>query len=524
MKPEQDLVAMTRCQSGRSNDHCNFWSKFPSSCVTMPPDPVRFESEFGGRKVSSEAGSYFTLELGDKISFRLENQAARDAKVCWENSINLPQTIGAAMNQSRHRRSRKVQHTFRIESLERRNLLAGDLLHNYLTPEDVNDDQYVSAIDVLTIVNRINHSEASGADTEVDSASFLDVNDDGYASAIDALMVINQLNSIPDSTAATSGKLSARLSGPAGEQAKVEIENQNGSFQLEVKIQNALAGESFEASVGGQVVATLVTNSRGRASFETFLAGAAADTIAAANAGTNLGISGIGASVFAGEHANEAHSEHGDSKHGDSKHGDNDHKDNDHKDNDHEDNDGHNDDAKHDPSIDTGGNDSDSDDGLNNSGNSDSSYDSDDGPGHVNDDATGDSQSDIGDGPLTASVPGTIYGEWKARLTGTGVGKAEFEIEQGEMELKVEVQGLAANSTFPVSVRGFVIGQLRTNSRGKGELKFEIGDDDHRPFPPSFPLIAAGTSVAVGDRVSGVFSAKLNDDDRDNHDDDDHDG
>ncbi|TWU44589.1 Dockerin type I repeat protein [Rubripirellula tenax] len=462
------------------------------------------------------------------------------------------------MAHSRKRSSKKNSRSLRLESLERRNLLAGDVFHNYLSPSDVNNDNQVSAVDALTVINHLNHlnhlrrTEASGEGEQVGSSAFADVNDDGRTSAIDALMAINQLNREARSLVATGGELEARITGASGERAKVQFENEYGGIKLEVKIQNALPGESYDVIVGSSVVATLVTNSRGRASLETFLTGAEADTLAAANAGTSVSISGIGASVFGGEQSD-------DDNHGE--HNDHDNDVDGHEDSDHDGSDGH-DDIDHGSSSDTNSNESDSDDGLNISGNSDSSgdsddssgdvvsgsssvesngndtgsndsdsiddvdhglngsSDSDDGAGHVNDDASGDFHSDNDDVPVTPSVPGTAYGEWKARLTGTGSGKAEFEIERGEMEFEVEVQGFAANSTYPVSVGGVVIGQLRTNSRGKGELKFEIGDDDHRPFPANFPTITAGTSVSVGDQVSGVFAAKINDHDRDDHDDD----
>lgn len=459
------------------------------------------------------------------------------------------------MAHSRKRSSKKNSRSLRLESLERRNLLAGDVFHNYLSPSDVNNDNQVSALDALTVINRLNHLESVDASKEgeqIDSSAFADVNDDGRTTAIDALMIINQLNLDSSSIASSGQELEARFFGASGERAKVEIENEYGGLKLEVKIQNALPGESYDVTVGSSVVATLFTNPRGRASLETFLTGAAADAVAAANAGTSVSISGIGTSVFAGEQSDgDDHNEHGDS---------------DSHDNDQEDADSHDGELDHVSSSDTGNNGSDSDDGLNNTGSSNSSNDSDDstgdadsgsssvessgsdidsnyadsndnhsiddvdhglnsssdsddGPGHEYDDASGDSVSDNDDGPLTPSVAGTTYGEWKARLTGTGAGKAEFDIERGEMEFEVEVQGFAANSTYPVSVGGVVIGQLRTNSRGKGELKFEIGDDEYRPFPANFPTISAGTSVSVGDRVSGVFSAKLNDHDEDGRDD-----
>ena len=75
---------------------------------------------------------------------------------------------------------------------------------NALNPYDVNNDGYVSPIDVLILVNSMNTGSAgllppgggAGASGEGGTAKyFLDVNQDNYLSPLDALMVINQLNS-----------------------------------------------------------------------------------------------------------------------------------------------------------------------------------------------------------------------------------------------------------------------------------------------------------------------------------------
>jgi len=332
-----------------------------------------------------------------------------------------------------------------MESLERKNLLAGDGFHNYLTPGDVNNDSPVSALDALTVINHLNRSAASGEE------------------------------------------LQARLTGPSGERAKVELEDEHGLLKLEVKIQNALPGESYDVAIGGSVVATLVTDSRSRASLET---SGLSTTIVATAAGDTVSINGIGTATFVGEGSDHDH---------DSDEGNHD---------DFGDGLDSNDDSSSNDSDDLQGNDS-IDDRSNHDG-----IDSDHDDGNVSD-------NDNDHSPLTPIVGGSQYAQWQARLTGVGSGKAEFEIERGEMEFEVEVRGLTANTSYPVSIAGVVVGQLRTNSRGKGELEYEVGDDDHRPFPTGFPAIAAGTSVSVGDQMRGVFAVKLNDHDDSHHDDDD---
>ncbi|GIW99401.1 MAG: hypothetical protein KatS3mg111_2734 [Pirellulaceae bacterium] len=60
---------------------------------------------------------------------------------------------------------------------------------------DVNDDQFVSAIDVLLVVNYINrHGARSLHGSGLQSPPFIDVNGDSFVSALDALIVVNYLN------------------------------------------------------------------------------------------------------------------------------------------------------------------------------------------------------------------------------------------------------------------------------------------------------------------------------------------
>ncbi|MCG8651527.1 MAG: dockerin type I domain-containing protein, partial [Pirellulales bacterium] len=54
------------------------------------------------------------------------------------------------------RRPHKTRRPLRAESLEKRQLLAGDIgLHNTDLPTDVNGDGKVTAVDALTVVNHI---------------------------------------------------------------------------------------------------------------------------------------------------------------------------------------------------------------------------------------------------------------------------------------------------------------------------------------------------------------------------------
>lgn len=111
------------------------------------------------------------------------------------------------------------------------------------------------------------------------------------------------------------------------------------------------------------------------------------------------------------------------------------------------------------------------------------------------------------DVPVVAGSTTQAYGAWKTYLSGNGTAEIEFEKERGETEFEVEVRGFAPNGSFPVTIGGVMVGQIRTDSRGRGKLEYEIGDDHYRPFPTDFPVIEAGVTVQIGTQLSGVFGS-----------------
>ncbi|QDV85708.1 dockerin type I domain-containing protein [Planctomycetes bacterium TBK1r] len=104
---------------------------------------------------------------------------------------------------TRRRRKRSLQ----FEAMEGRRLLAGDVcFQNVDMPADVNNDNRVSAIDALAIINHLSRSGSGNAAGEsvanltegsvapVAPSSYMDVNGDNLVSASDALGVINALS------------------------------------------------------------------------------------------------------------------------------------------------------------------------------------------------------------------------------------------------------------------------------------------------------------------------------------------
>tara|TARA_R110002049_G_scaffold4601_5_gene32633 strand:+ start:884620 stop:886851 length:2232 start_codon:yes stop_codon:yes gene_type:complete len=82
--------------------------------------------------------------------------------------------------------------------LETRKLLAANLFHNEVLPEDVNDDGQITALDAVTVINQMSRqSFGDQASINADvrgTGRMTDVNNDGRETALDALMIINRLS------------------------------------------------------------------------------------------------------------------------------------------------------------------------------------------------------------------------------------------------------------------------------------------------------------------------------------------
>ncbi len=97
-------------------------------------------------------------------------------------------------------RSNASRRQLRSETLEKRELLAGDILassHNYSHPYDVNDDGQYSARDALAVINYLSTTTAAAGETLAGGeklSMYYDVNADNRVSAADALGVINALS------------------------------------------------------------------------------------------------------------------------------------------------------------------------------------------------------------------------------------------------------------------------------------------------------------------------------------------
>ena len=121
-----------------------------------------------------------------------------------KNLRHLFRRSGLLSTQKRRRRSENprrsdaTQRRLTNEVLEKRELLAGDILasgiHNYWNRYDVNDDGQISARDALGVINYMNSSGEGEAANPDGPKMYYDVNADSNITAADALGVINAMS------------------------------------------------------------------------------------------------------------------------------------------------------------------------------------------------------------------------------------------------------------------------------------------------------------------------------------------
>ena len=132
----------------------------------------------------------------------------------------------------------------RFEYLEPRAMMAGDFLamHNFITPEDTDNNGSVSPLDVLMIINSLNQPDPGMTDL----SRLIDVDADGRSSPLDALVVINYLNS----------KTSDMQSMPSG----VRVENRIA--RLETAIAKSLLPPNMGTVEAREILDTLKAGGR----------------------------------------------------------------------------------------------------------------------------------------------------------------------------------------------------------------------------------------------------------------------
>lgn len=145
------------------------------------------------------------------------------------------------------------------ESLESRSLMAGDLVHNFMMPHDVNDDGRVSPADALTVINKLR--DRSFNVNSSDGRVKPDVNDDSRVTPVDALQVIT---AIRQPSSATGQSVEYWLQGSAGARASVELESEGSETELSIKLISAEANHAYAVTLNDIALGELTTDSKGR--------------------------------------------------------------------------------------------------------------------------------------------------------------------------------------------------------------------------------------------------------------------
>lgn len=110
------------------------------------------------------------------------------------------------MKKSKSRQHRSTSHSIRrakrqsrMESLEQRSMLAGNVVHNEYFPNDVNGDGMLNGLDLEIMVSEMKAARSasqsgSGASLEGEQSLFLDVNNDGRLTNEDLISTVNALS------------------------------------------------------------------------------------------------------------------------------------------------------------------------------------------------------------------------------------------------------------------------------------------------------------------------------------------
>lgn len=86
--------------------------------------------------------------------------------------------------------------------------------------------------------------------------------------------------------------------------------------------------------------------------------------------------------------------------------------------------------------------------------------------------------------------------------------RVELETVGGETELKIRIDNAPVSTSLAVSLRDIALGQMVTDSRGRGQLVLSRGDDNrsHLPLPSEITSLSPEMELVIGDVVRGKLS------------------
>jgi len=126
--------------------------------------------------------------------------------------------------------------------------------------------------------------------------------------------------------------------------------------------------------------------------------------------------------------------------------------------------------------------------------------------GSENDGGGGDSgesgESEVTETKLSASLSDPTGG-----ITATG--SASFNSEQDDgsatTSFRASVKGAAPNATLNVAIDGAIVGAITVDANGNGSLYLSSNTKNSKasPLPPNFPAVNDGSTVTIGDALTG---------------------
>lgn len=103
-----------------------------------------------------------------------------------------------------------------------------------------------------------------------------------------------------------------------------------------------------------------------------------------------------------------------------------------------------------------------------------------------------------------SSLPSGSNEVW---LQGAGGAHAQVELETegSETELSVKLKNAEANQSYSVILNDIAIGELTTDSKGRGRIKLSRGDDNrsHLPLPDALMTLSPEMELTIGQILSG---------------------
>ena len=133
--------------------------------------------------------------------------------------------------------------------------------HNFLLPDDVNDDGVVSPLDALAVINHINRGSDDTLSTE---PQFHDVDDDSLVTPLDALVLINALNAMSSNPTQSIVQSSTVKDSVSGVRVRAEMEISGPETELEIRLDNAPTSTSFPVHLNDIALGQIFTDNRGR--------------------------------------------------------------------------------------------------------------------------------------------------------------------------------------------------------------------------------------------------------------------